>query len=314
LIDSDNIASIQIHVRSLVCLFVGDGDGSRYFLQAWQAISAGLQYHVIDLRMRHVLNLHDYLYYVGRKPLLRKLIASVSRGAEVVIVVGRRDRKVAITDSQLLVPRNGVPTPLPHQQRPARSLDDCNVLFLGHLSAHQAVTEIRQPLATPTLARRRWRATVTGDGPVNEFYRLARDLSIADRVHLSGWIDTALVSRPCAKADVLVLPSHAEGMAMSVLEAISHGLAVITTPIGAYLEVIDHNVSSLLVSPGDASALPEVLGPVIDDDDLRQHLARARERLLRGSNIRAYTTRLENVHRALLARRPATPIGLEQLS
>jgi glycosyltransferase involved in cell wall biosynthesis len=103
-------------------------------------------------------------------------------------------------------------------------------------------------------------------------------------------------------------------MAMSVLEAISHGLAVITTPIGAYLEVIDHNVSSLLVSPGDASALPEVLGPVIDDDDLRQHLARARERLLRGSNIRAYTTRLENVHRALLARRPATPIGLEQLS
>jgi glycosyltransferase involved in cell wall biosynthesis len=88
------------------------------------------------------------------------------------------------------------------------------------------------------------------------------------------------VSRPCAEPDVLVLLSHAEGLAMSVLEVMSHGLAVPTTPVSAHLEVIDHNVSGPLVSPGEVSALAEVLAAVIDDDNLRQRLARGRERLL----------------------------------
>jgi glycosyltransferase involved in cell wall biosynthesis len=278
---------------------------------------------VRNLRMRYVLHLHDYdyaAYYVGRTLLLRKLIASVFRGAEVVIVLGRRDRdwlsrSLAIAESQVLVLHNAVPDPLSNRQRPARSLDACHLLFLGHLSARKGVPELLQALASPTMTRRRWRATLAGGGPVNEFYRLAQDLGIADRIHLPGWIDRASVSGLCAEADVLVLPSHAEGLAMSVLEAMSHGLAVITTPVGAHLEVIDHNVSGLLVPPGDVGALAEALAVVIDDEDLRQRLARGgRERFLRAFDVRAYATRLENVHRALIARRSAMPIRLGQLS
>jgi glycosyltransferase involved in cell wall biosynthesis len=235
-------------------------------------------------------------------------------------VLGRRDREwlsrsLAMAERQLLVLHNAVPDPLSTRERPARSVDACHLLFLGHLGARKGVPEFLQALASPAMTGRRWRATLAGGGPVNEFYRLAQELGIADRIHLPGWIDTGSVSGLCADADVLVLPSHAEGLAMSVLEAMSHGLAVITTPVGAHLEVIDHNVSGLLVSPGDVGALAEALASVIDDDDRRQRLARgARERFLQGFDVRAYATRLENIHRALLARRPAIQIELGQLS
>jgi glycosyltransferase involved in cell wall biosynthesis len=271
------------------------------------------------VRMRYLLHLHDYdyaAYYVGRTLLLRRLIAAVFRGAEVVIVLGRRDREwlsqsLAMAERQLLVLHNAVPDPLSNDERPARSPDVCRLLFLGHLSARKGVPEFIQALASPAVARRRWRATLAGGGPVDEFYRLVQNLGIADRIHLPGWIDTASVRGLCVEADVLVLPSHAEGLAMSVLEAMSHGLAVITTPVGAHLEVIDHNVSGLLVPPGDVSALAEALAAVINDDDLRRRLARgARERFLQGFDVRAYATCLEKVHRALLARRPAMPIGV----
>jgi glycosyltransferase involved in cell wall biosynthesis len=267
-----------------------------------------------NLRMRYVLHLHDYdyaAYFVGRTVLLRNLIASVFRGAEVIIVLGRRDREwlsrsLGVSQRQLLVLHNAVPDPLSNHQRPARSLDVCHLLFLGHLSARKGVPELLQALASPAMTRRRWRATLAGGGLVNDFYRLAQELGIAERIHLPGWVDTASVSSLCAEADVLVLPSHDEGLAMSVLEAMSHGLAVITTPVGAHLEVIDHNVSGLLVPPGDVGALGDALIAVIDDEDLRQRLARgARERFLQGFDVRAYAIRLENVHRALLARGPA---------
>ena len=54
---------------------------------------------------------------------------------------------------------------------------------------------------------------------------------------------------------MLVLPSHAEGLAMSVLEGLAHGLAVVTTPVGAHAEVIEPERSGLLTPPGDIAAL-----------------------------------------------------------
>ena len=61
---------------------------------------------------------------------------------------------------------------------------------------------------------------------------------------------------------------------MSVLEGLSYGLAVITTPVGAHLEVIEPEVSGLLVPPGDIPALAEALVRVIEDENLRNRLRR----------------------------------------
>jgi hypothetical protein len=55
---------------------------------------------------------------------------------------------------------------------------------------------------------------------------------------------------------------------MSVLEAMSHGLTVTITEVGPQLEVIDHNVSGVLVPPEPG----------------------ARERFLQRSYVRAYAT------------------------
>jgi glycosyltransferase involved in cell wall biosynthesis len=68
---------------------------------------------------------------------------------------------------------------------------------------------------------------------------------------------------------------------MSVLEGLSHGLTVITTPVGAHLEVIEPEVSGLFVTPGDVTALADALVRVIDDESLRRPLAKgARDRFV----------------------------------
>ena len=164
---------------------------------------------------------------------------------------------------------------------------------------------------------RRWRATLAGGGPIDEFRKFADDLGILDRLCFPGWLDQNAVSALCADADVLVLPSHAEGLAMSVLEGLSHGLPVVTTPVGAHSEVIEPNVSGILVPPGDVAALAESLVSMIEDETLRHQLARgARDRFLDGFDVRRYAARLRELHASLLAPRhdQMETVGKERVS
>jgi glycosyltransferase involved in cell wall biosynthesis len=89
---------------------------------------------------------------------------------------------------------------------------------------------------------------------------------------------------------------------MAVLEGLSHGLAVIATPVGAHAEVIEHEISGLLVPPGDITALSESLRRVIEDQELRTRLQRgARRRFLEKFEIGGYARSMSALHSKLLA-------------
>ena len=174
-------------------------------------------------------------------------------------------------------------------------------MFLGYLSARKGVPELLQALASPALAALPWRATLAGGGPVDEFRVRAATVGLADRVAFPGWIDQSAASALCAVADILVLPSYAEGLAMSVLEGLAHGLAVVATPVGAHAEVIEPDQSGLLVPPGDIAALGAALARVVGDRALRERLrAGARQRFIERFDVRSYSGRLTRLHCALL--------------
>jgi glycosyltransferase involved in cell wall biosynthesis len=262
------------------------------------------------LGLRYVLHLHDYDYadyYRSRGTFLKKLIATMFRRAAAVIVLGRRDLEVVsqllqLRKDRMTVFHNAVPNPVPNLDRSPVPGKPCQLLFLGHLSSRKGVPDLLKALASPAVKQLRWRATLAGGGPIDEYRNLAKDLGILDSLCFPGWLDETRTSELCANADVLVLPSYAEGMAMSVLEGLSHGLAVITTPVGAHSEVIEPEVSGILVPPGDIPALTDALVRVIEDESLRSRLARgARDRFLEKFDVRRYVARLEQLHADLFA-------------
>lgn len=257
------------------------------------------------LGLRYVLHLHDYdyaAYYRSRGTFVKKLIATIFRCAAAVIVLGRRDLEVIsqlfqLRKDRMTVLHNAVPDPLPDLDGRPVPGQPCQLLFLGHLGSRKGVPDLLKALASPAVRHLRWRATLAGDGPIEEYRNLAKDLGILGSLSFPGWLDQRRTSELCSNADVLVLPSYAEGLAMSVLEGLSHGLVVITTPVGAHSEVIKPEVSGILVPPGDIAALAETLVRVIKDESLRMRLARgARARFLDKFDVRHYAARLEQLH------------------
>lgn len=257
--------------------------------------------------MPYLLHVHDYDYageYERRSALTRFFIRQTFRSAAKILVLGSREQ-IALSTlmglplSKVAVLHNAVPDPRP--VKAGEPGGECRLVFLGYLSDRKGLPELMQALGSSALAGRRWRAVLAGDGPIDQYRRLATELGIADRVEFPGWLDQGGVRAVCEAADVLVLPSHAEGLAMSVLEGLSYGLTVITTPVGAHAEVIEPEVSGLFVPAGDVEALTAALVRVNDDPALRARLgAGARRRFLEKFDVRGYAEHLAKLHEDLV--------------
>lgn len=258
------------------------------------------------LRLPTVVHLHDYDYasHLDRSGrLTRMLVRRMFGRAETVIVLGERDRQTAagrlgVPPGRIATMPNAVPDPGAPPDREAR-VGPCRIVFLGHLDDRKGVPELLAALASLALTDRPWRLDLAGAGEVDRFRAEVARRHLQDRATLHGWLSVPQVTALCRRADIFVLPSHAEGQAMSLLEAMAHGLAIITTPVGAHLEAVTGGVEALLVPPGDADALAAALARLLDDQGLRLRLGRAaRARYAAGFAIEPYATRLAALHEA----------------
>ena len=129
------------------------------------------------------------------------------------------------------------------------------------------------------VTRRDLHLVILGEGPDRAAVDLlARELGIADRVHLPGAVSG--VDRWYGCAECFVLSSRYEGWPNVLMEAMAIGCAVVSfdCPYGPS-EMIEHETSGLLVPAGDIEGLSEAIGRVVRDASLQELLiAGGRER------------------------------------
>jgi glycosyltransferase involved in cell wall biosynthesis len=78
-----------------------------------------------------------------------------------------------------------------------------------------------------------------------------------------------------AEADVFVLPTHGDCLAVVLMEATAAGLPVITTDVGALSEAVLPGTSGLLIAAGDTGGLHSALRACVDDSQARVRMGRA---------------------------------------
>ncbi|MDO8413559.1 MAG: glycosyltransferase family 4 protein [Gallionellaceae bacterium] len=174
---------------------------------------------------------------------------------------------------------NPVATP---QHIGARREHTSHVLFLGRLHSSKGVFDLVH--AMPQVLAKVPQATFTlaGDGDLAGVASLAQTLGVEHALNLPGWVEGAAKDALLATADVLVLPSYFEGLPICVLEAMAHGIPVVSTAIGGVPEALEHGASGALVAPGDSAALAAALIDTLLDREGSEHkrqraFARVRE-------------------------------------
>jgi len=105
-------------------------------------------------------------------------------------------------------------------------------------------------------------------------------LGVSDRVQFLGSLHSSQVPERLRHADVFCLPSFAEGLPVSIMEAMAVGVPVVTTYTGGIPELAVNEETALVVPAGDARSLANALARILRDSELRQRLVNnARKRV-----------------------------------
>jgi glycosyltransferase involved in cell wall biosynthesis len=124
---------------------------------------------------------------------------------------------------------------------------------------------------------------LAGIGPaLREVKARVRQLQLNGSWEFVGSYDGAVgCSAFMRTLDVFVLPSFAEGTSKSIIEAMAHGLPIITTNVGGSPDLLTPDVG-ILVPPGDSCALANAMQCLAADPALRKRMGQAaRERYLK---------------------------------
>jgi colanic acid/amylovoran biosynthesis glycosyltransferase len=118
--------------------------------------------------------------------------------------------------------------------------------------------------------------TVVGDGPQREhLQRLAERNSVGEDVTWAGPVGQDTIRDHYHAADVFCLPSFAEGIPVVLMEAMSTGLPVVANGITGIPELVEDDVSGLLIRPGRTDLLVDALQRLAADAEQRSRMGRA---------------------------------------
>jgi len=137
---------------------------------------------------------------------------------------------------------------------------------------------------------------IIGDGEDRMMLEaLTANLKLESRVHFLGFIDNAATLMKAF--DVFVLASRKEGLPYVILEAGEAEVPVIASMVGGIPEIIEDQLSGVLVPAYDTEALAHALNELLTSTNSRTHLAmRLKEKVSRGFGLRGMVQKTKSVY------------------
>lgn len=207
------------------------------------------------------------------KPSQKRHIISLLSKAERIIVLSDSWKKYFsqyIPPEKLLVICNPCENLLTEYKK--KNNPRVNIIFLGRLGHRKGSYDLVE--AVRLIKDSNFVLNLYGDGEVEETKALVAKYRLGDRVIVHGWVHHSKVREIHDAGDILVLPSYAEGLPMSILEAIGNGLPVVSTNVGGIPEAVTDGENGFIISPGDIPALSQRLEALINDSSLRERMGR----------------------------------------
>lgn len=118
--------------------------------------------------------------------------------------------------------------------------------------------------------------SIAGTGPLRPAIETLADRY--DTVEYLGYISERDKRTVLDSGSVFVLPTHAEGLPIAILEGMAGGNAIVSTTVGSIPEVIDEN-SGILVSPNDTEQLTKALTTLVSSPELSERMGRHNRQL-----------------------------------
>lgn len=253
-----------------------------------------------------ILNNYDDLSYLGKRKVRTTL-----EYAERILCVSQSLADIADeivdTPKATVLPNGANPDRYPTDQKTALKAElgippeDRVLLFCGGYTERKGIHEIAE--AVDDITHENVQLVFVGHyGDLRDELIDALAASPHESYQVLWEVPPLALRRWFAVADVLMIPSHAEGRPNTIYEAMASETAVVGSAVSGIPEQVDDERTGLLIPPKDASALATALNTLLEDDHLREQMGKqGRERLRqKGWTWEAHGKRLREIHRSIL--------------
>lgn len=222
-----------------------------------------------------IFNIHPIFFTVFYRQsnfITKKMIRWVLDNSDVILVLSdviKAKVSEMTTNKDIRVIYN----PVFIKEIKTKQNEKVRVLTLGKLCKAKGTYEILQ---AEQLLNDNIVVDLYGDGDLETFRKLNHN---PDKIKINGWISGAAKDEVLENCDIYILPSHNEGLPMGILEAMSLGIPVISTPVGGVPDAVQDGVNGYLIEVGDFEALATKINILAEDENLRLSMGREGHKL-----------------------------------
>lgn len=208
----------------------------------------------------HASRFKDFYNESDRKDwILRNL-----KKADVLIVLSQSWKEwfasIGVPTEKIVVLHNITEYPqIKDGKQPIDSGRPVRFLFMGEIGERKGVFDILKGMANCNVdLRGKIELRIGGNKHEEELKRMIADNNLDDIVKFEGWVGGDKKIELLNWADVFILPSHNEGLPISILEAMSYVMPIISTSVGGIPEVVSEK-NGILVTPGNDKEIMDAM-------------------------------------------------------
>jgi glycosyltransferase involved in cell wall biosynthesis len=205
-------------------------------------------------------------------------------------------QQIAPSANITVVP-NSVELPKPYTKQIKSRV---TLTFLGLIGNRKGVFDLLKVFQSLINKGYHVKLIIGGNGEIARLIEEIKELGLADNVQYRGWISDKEKDLLLDETDIFVLPSYAEGMPMSILEAMAHGVPVVSTLIGGIPELVLDGETGFLIRPGDLDALYQKIVLLIENENLRKKFGDKGRLLVRAKHrVDVISQTISNIYNSL---------------
>lgn len=180
-----------------------------------------------------------------------------------------------LTDNHFVVIKNWINCTSYSKLNITEKNENCNVLFLGWIEPHKGIYDLVDAVSERKNEMQNIQFIICGKGSqFNGVQQYIKELGLSYLFDFRGWVSGDEKEAVLQKTDIFVLPSYAEGMPNSLIEAMATGKAVIATRVGGIPELVINKKMGRLIETGDVSALGQAIIELSQGPELRQQMGK----------------------------------------
>jgi glycosyltransferase involved in cell wall biosynthesis len=173
----------------------------------------------------------------------------------------------------------GVDTSFFKPLKPPKNEDKFQVLSVGYLIERKGFEYLIRAMKEVLVKHRNVKLKIVGSGPLEgKLKNLITELELENEVEIIKNVSDEELLRLYNLSDLFVLPSiidsegNTEGLGVVLLEAMACGLPVIGSDVGGIPDIIENNVTGILVPEKEVLELTNAIYILIEDEKLREKI------------------------------------------